>query len=417
VSARHRALRRRAVRGWTIVPALLLVVATGVAVGATLTSGPSVSSTAGSGGAAKSTGDATSTTESSLPILDLTGPQFGIAYGDVLPWMTPAHLTASLRDAVAVGVTWVRLDFSWADVQPTGPAAFRWTGLDRVVSTARALGLNILPTLAYTPKWARPTGCTSDKCEPASDSAFARFAREAAARYAPKGVRAWEIWNEENTPGFWKPEPSAADYVGLLDATAAAIRSVDPGSFIISGGLTATLTLKGAVDTRQFLAEMCALGANHVVDAIGYHPYTYPFLPTFTGTFATAWTKIADTPVSMVSILAQYGTPDLPVWLTEYGAPSTTAPTAPTSGDQVTEARQAQMATSAVSAVAASTSIGALFWYTDEDLPGTRPIDHYGLRQTDGTVKPVFAALRQAVLAVKTPSVAPARSASGRRSS
>ena len=156
----------------------------------------------------------------------------------------------------------------------------------------------MLPTLAYTPEWARPHGCGSDKCAPASDAAFARFARAAAARYAHRGVRTWEIWNEENTPGFWRPTPSAAAYVALLDAAAGAIRSVDASAFIISGGLTATLTLKGAIDTRTFLGQMCALGANQVVDAIGYHPYTYPYLPTFTGTWATAWNKISQTPVS-----------------------------------------------------------------------------------------------------------------------
>ncbi len=338
-----------------------------------------------------------------LAALDLHGPQFGIAYGDVLPWMTTGRLESALHDAVAVGATWIRLDFSWADVQPRSPTSYRWAGLDRVVASAHALGLHVLPTLAYTPSWARPAGCTSDKCAPASDAAFARFARAAVVRYAPEGIRAWEIWNEENTPGFWKPEPTAAGYVHLLDATAAAIRSVDPGAFIISGGLTATLTLKGAVDTRTFLEDMCALGANHVVDAVGYHPYTYPFLPTFTGSFATAWNKIAQTPLSMVGILAQYGTPDLPLWLTEYGAPSTNAPPDGSSGgspDQVTEARQAQMATSAVEAVAASTSIGALFWYTDEDLPGGRPLDHYGLRRSDGSAKPAFGALRQAISAL-----------------
>jgi hypothetical protein len=190
--------------------------------------------------------------------------------------------------------------------------------------------------------------------------------------------------------------------VALLDSTATSIRSVEPDAFIISGGLTATLTLQGAIDTRTFLTQMCALGANRVVNAVGYHPYTYPFLPTFSGSFATAWNKISQTPVSMTSILAQYGTPGLPIWLTEYGAPASSgSPANGANAGQVSEALQAQMATSAVGAVVSSPSIGALFWYTDEDLPGGKPIDHYGLRAADGTEKPVFAALRQAILTAK----------------
>jgi hypothetical protein len=237
-------------------------------------------------------------------------------------------------------------------------------------------------------------------CAPANDTAFAEFARTAVARYKSQGVDAWEIWNEENTPGFWKPTPSASAYVALLDASAKAIHAVDPGAFLISGGLTATLTLRGAVDTRVFLQQMCALGANHVVNAIGYHPYTYPYLPTFQGPWATSWNKIAQTPVSMVSILAQYGTPDLPIWLTEYGAP-TSGPDDEARPGEVTESSQAEMATASVSAVASSASIGALFWYTDEDLPGNSPLDHYGLRRADGSTKPAFAALRRAILTAR----------------
>jgi hypothetical protein len=395
--------RRRAVRGW--LPALVVIaLAPGAALVGSAATAPGTVAGATPGAVAQTAPPwgGTGAGDAVRPALDLSGPQFGIAYGDVLPWMTPARLAAALHDAVAVGATWVRLDFSWADVQPNGPTSFHWAGLDRVVSMARSLGLNVLPTLAYTPGWARARSCASDKCPPASDAAFARFARAAAARYAGQGVRAWEIWNEENSPGFWAPAPDATRYVALLDATAAAIRSVDPGAFIISGGLTATLTLKGAVDTRLFLEQMCALGANRVVDAVGYHPYTYPYLATFSGTWATAWNKIAQTPVSIASILAQYGTPDLPVWLTEYGAPSTSSTVAGASDTaQVTEARQAQIAASAVSAVVSSTSIGALFWYTDQDLPGSRPVDHYGLRSADGTAKPAFTALRDAIIAAR----------------
>lgn len=403
---RHPAPRRgRGARSGGLALAVIIIV-----IGATLL--VSVSATVRATTAPPTTSSSTvaRTTEPAAAALDLDGPQFGIAYGDVLPWMSPGRLRSALQDAVAVGATWIRLDFSWADVQPAGPSTFRWAGLDRVVALARSLGLNVLPTLAYTPRWARPAGCTSAMCAPASDAAFARFAQTAAARYAPKGIRAWEIWNEENTPGFWKPLPSAARYVALLDATAAAIRSVDSTAFIVSGGLTATLTLKGAVDTRTYLEQMCALGANRVVDAIGYHPYTYPYLATFTGPWATAWNKIAHTPVSMVSILAQFGTPDMPVWLTEYGAPSTTSDGADLP-DQVTETRQAQIATSAVSAVVASKSIGALFWYTDQDLPGNSPLDHYGLRRSDGTAKPAFAALHQAIEEAKA--LADSHSAAG----
>jgi hypothetical protein len=51
----------------------------------------------------------------------------------------------------------------------------------------------------YTPAWARASGAAGNQFgEPASASAFATFAGEVAARYAPMGVSTYEIWNEPN---------------------------------------------------------------------------------------------------------------------------------------------------------------------------------------------------------------------------
>ena len=331
---------------------------------------------------------------------------FGISFGDTLVWMSPTQLASALDDVVTLGATSVRLDLSWADVQPDGFATYDWANFDRVVSAAKARGLSLLPSLAYTPPWARPGGCESQMCAPADDAQFAAFARAAVLRYAPQGIHTWEIWNEENTPGFWKPEPDAAAYTRLLVQSVAAMRSVDSSAFVISGGLAATLSRNGAVDTRSFLAQMCALGANHVINAVGYHPYTYPYLPNFVAPWLTAWNKMSLGPQSFASTLAEFGTPHLPVWITEYGAPTSgtgaasdgTPGSVSDSTDHVTEALQAAIATESVQATLASPTVDALFWYTDEDDPGeTSAEGFYGLRRSDGSPKPAFAALEQAL--------------------
>jgi hypothetical protein len=334
------------------------------------------------------------------------GTQFGIATGDILPFLTEPQLTTRLDQIAATGVTWVRLDLSWADVQPGGPHEYDWSRFDRIVTAARARHLTLLPTLAYTPAWARPRHCTTEKCAPANSTQFAAFARAAAARYAPDGITTWEIWNEENTPGFWSPTPSAAAYGALLIKAAAAIRAVEPKAFIISGGMAATLTHSGAINPLTFLRQLCTLGANRVINAVAYHPYTYPYLASYDAPFATAWNKIAQTKPSLVSILANHGTPRLPIWLTEYGAP-TAGPGRASDGKaasitpqttHVTLKRQATIAANAVRTAASSPDIGALFWYSDRDLGGNATNEgSYGLRHTDGTPKPALAAFRTAV--------------------
>ena len=339
------------------------------------------------------------------------GPRLsmGLAFGDDLPGMSAADLAAALDDAQALG-GWVRLDVSWSDVQHDGPQVWDWSGLDRVLGAARARGLRVLGILAYTPAWARPAGCPSEKCRPASPAAFSAFVSAAVVRYAPLGVHAWEIWNEPNSADFWAVSPSADDYVTVLEGAVSAIRRVDPAATVLSGGLAVVPTGDRGISPEDFLREMCDLGANRLVDGVAYHPYTYPLLASDRpSTFATAWNRIRDTPESLRSILAAHGSAAMPIWITEYGAPTGGPGTAsdgspgsigPTT-THVTEARQAEIAADSVSAAAADPGISALMWYGWRDLGESQETseNHYGLRRADGTPKPALAALRAAVAA------------------
>ena len=134
--------------------------------------------------------------------------------------------------------------------------------------------------IAWTPAWARPAGAVSGKCAPADPAQFAAFAAAAVRRYAPQGIHTWEIWNEPYLLTCWRPAVDPAGYVQLLQVTVAAMRQEDPQAFIVSGGLApGGSSDAGNLSQLDFLAQMCALGANHLVDAIGYHPYTYPVTP------------------------------------------------------------------------------------------------------------------------------------------
>jgi hypothetical protein len=332
--------------------------------------------------------------------------QVGIAYGDRLPSLSPADRAAALDDAVTVGATLVRADLAWPDIQPDGPATYRWDNYDRVVDEADARGLQVLPILAYTPAWARPR-CGSDMCPPADPARFAAFAKAAAQRYAPRGVHRWEIWNEPNLRGFWQPNPDPVGFARLVTATAAAIRSVDPGAYLVLGGLAAATGGNGKTDALDYLDRVCTAGACGVVDAIGYHPYTYPFLASMKASWITPWNRIRYGTRSVRSVLAKHGHASMPVWITEFGAP-TGGPGPVSDGsarslrptpDHVTEARQAALAADAVGAAAVDPLTPVLIWYSQRDLStatGTTE-NSYGLRRADGSAKPALAALRDAV--------------------
>jgi hypothetical protein len=324
-------------------------------------------------------------------------------------WLNDQDLAAELNDATTLGVGWIRLDLGWNDIQPNNASSYDWSSFDRVVHAAQARGLSLMPVIDYTPPWARPAGAPSDNWAPwapADPSQFAAFAAAAVRRYAPQGIHTWEIWNEPNTSAFWAPTPDPKAYVKLLGLTVAAMRSCDPQVFIVSGGLAPEGDDAGDVSQLKYFASMCALGANRLVDAIGYHPYSYPATPQNPVQW-NAWAQIATTTSSLRTILAQYGTPSLPIWLTEYGAPTDgpgTEATAQgwdesTQPDHVGEAFQATLATDSVEAALKTPGVRALFWYTDKDAGSDPSIaeDFFGLRRANGTPKLAFSALQSAI--------------------
>ena len=337
--------------------------------------------------------------------------RIGLDYADTLPWKSDAALGAALDDAVELGAGWIRVDLSWNDIQPDKPDRYEWQRFDRVARAARARGLQVLAVIGYTPAWERQPGCTSggQVCPPVDPALFAAFAADAAKRYAPMGVHTWEIWNEENA-SFWLPRPDPAAYAQLLSLTAASMRHADPKAYLVMGGLAAGVTdpKTGYLSAADFLTAVSKLGANKLVDAVADHPYTYPHLLSDVTTFGDSFERISSVKGSLVQILATYGTPNLPIWITEVGAP-TVGPGAPedgrkvTTGTHVTEQRQAEIAADSVGAAAANSHVDALFWFADQD-DGKNPVQtwhYYGLRRGDGSKKPAFSAFQHAISAFR----------------
>jgi arabinogalactan endo-1,4-beta-galactosidase len=334
----------------------------------------------------------------------------GISYGDTLTWKSDAAMAKGLGDAVAVGAKWVRVDLSWNNIQPESQYTYQWERFDRVAKAAKAKGLKVLAVVAYTPKWARVAGCTSGQnCAPADPDTFATFAKLAAQRYSAMGVHTWEVWNEENI-SFWRPKPDPAGYTDLLRATSKALRAGDSKAFVVMGGFAITKTVKGKrMSPLDFLTAVAKLGGTKYVDAIGYHPYNYPTLPSATPGTGTPFETISTVQENLVAVLAKYGTPDVPIWITETGAP-TSGPGAVSDGtlttpdvSHVTEARQAEIATDTVTTSVANPHVGAMFWYTDQDLAVAKDKKgrsmYYGLRRYDGSKKPAYEALKKALTA------------------
>jgi hypothetical protein len=227
--------------------------------------------------------------------------------------------------------------------------------------------------------------------QPADPATFGAFAAAVAARYAPDGVRDYEIWNEPNNAIFWQPAPNPAAYTADLVASYHDIKAVDPSAVVITGGLAPEASDGTDINQVTFLQDMYADGAKGSFDAVGYHPYSYPALPDTYETWS-GWSQMSQTPVSIQSVMAANGDAALPLWLTEVGAP--------TSGpDGVGTAAQAEELTQAIANAKASSSIAALFIYTYEDsgTDTTTDEDWFGLLTASGAEKPSYAAVAAAL--------------------
>ena len=312
------------------------------------------------------------------------GTRAGFSPGGGLGNLSQADLDREFDAMAATGAEWVRVDFSWPTLEPT-KGSFAWSSIDRVVNAAQSRGMSVLALPTYTPAWARAAGTDSSKYPPLDPADYANFVRAATTRFAPKGVKHWEIWNEPNTYHFWKPAPDVGAYTTLLTKAAAAIRSVDATATVITGGLSpATDSADGSkIAPTTFVERMYKAGAKGHFDALAIHPYSYPALPMDPTT--SSWNTFYRLPLIHDAMVAQ-GDGEKKIWLTEYGAPTGTDPTA------VTEDAQGTYAEEAYKAVEAWSWAGPLFWYAARDA-GTDLANrehNFGLLHRDFSPKPAY---------------------------
>jgi GH35 family endo-1,4-beta-xylanase len=318
---------------------------------------------------------------------------FGLDYADALPTLSGTALGQRLDDSDEVGAGWIRVDLAWYRIEPEA-GHWNWSSFDRTVSYASARGLKVLAILDQPPAWARQAACASDLwCPPADDAAFAAFAAKAAQRYSPNVVGAWEVWNEENMAHYWPSGADPAAYAALLKSTATAVRAVRPNAELILGGMAVTDSSDANLSAHDFLLGVAQADALQYVDAIGYHPYSFPQMPDG----ASAFSDIGVGPDSLEAVLEQFDATGRAIWITEAGAsvPSTAAAGSSQLADA--EALQAEYATALVAAATTNPDVKALFWFSDIDLPGQQL--SYGLRRADGTARPSFTALENAISA------------------
>jgi hypothetical protein len=180
-----------------------------------------------------------------------------------------------LNGIAASGARWVRLGADWAAIEPTR-GRYHWDSMDGWVTESRRRHLQALIMPSFTPSWAGPHYLGPPK-NPAD---FARFVHNLVARYTPRGVHVYEIWNEPNLAQFWRPGPDPAAYTRLLRAAYPAAKSAARGVTVVTGGLSPAGQKSGvSITPLTFLKGIYANGGRGFFDAVGHHPYSFPISP------------------------------------------------------------------------------------------------------------------------------------------
>ena len=322
------------------------------------------------------------------PPPDLEAP--GIAPGGWWPGISPAEQEADLDAMAAAGVRWFRIGFNWSSINPE-PGVLEWERWDRIVDAVRERCMDVVGLVLFTPPWARHSDCRGDHvCRPRDPEEYGRFAGTLAARYAERGVGVFELWNEPNIALFFKPRPDAGVYADMLDAGTTAVHEAAPGSLVVSAGLAPVLgTSDGQrVNPATFLAEVIDDGAMDEVDAVGFHPYSFPAPPTR----PNGRNGFADLLPAVERVLADAGLDDRPLWFTEFGVPT---------GDtdfSVAEPTQVDHLQSAFALWRAHPNAGPLIWYAwrDAGRDANDVEDNFGLLDRSGRPKPALAAFEVA---------------------
>jgi hypothetical protein len=314
--------------------------------------------------------------------------RFGIAAGGGLHNLSSRDLARTLDGVRAVGATRIRLDLNWALIQERGRNSYRWAPFDRVVRAARARGLHVLGAILYTPHWAQPMGGTGTS-PPVDLKDYAAFAQRAATHYRRFGVEAYEIWNEPNIVNFWGPGPDPARYTQMLKLAYAAIKRADPAATVVSAGLSPYGSYGNAdaqhMNPLNFLEQMYANGAASSMDAVGWHPYNFPYGLGYS--LSSAWSQMSATSPSARSIMTANGDAATKIWSTEFGAPTGTL------GTSMTEAAQAQLVALAYTRLKAWRWAGPGFLHSYRDQgPGASSEDGFGLVRADWSKKPSYRA-------------------------
>ncbi len=241
----------------------------------------------------------------------------------------PANVARNLDLAKAAGISLVRQQFPWEDIEIHGKGDFEdrrhepyrsaWDKYDRIMDMAAERGIDIIARLDAPPDWARANPAEHELFGPPDDlDDYGDFVAAVVSRYKGR-LKYLQIWNEPNIYPEWgaqPPDPEA--YTRLLEVAYRRAKAIDPDIAIISAPLAPTLDRnERAMRDLDYLQRMLDAGAANSFDILGMIAYGLGSGPD---DHRVVWhrTNFAR-PQLLRDLLVRAGHGDKPAWILEMG--------------------------------------------------------------------------------------------------
>lgn len=279
-----------------------------------------------------------------------------------------AHHKKAVDLIKAAGIKQVRDEMFWHEVERQKGVYVIPERFLKNLEYSVAAGLDTLIILDYgNPLYEGGNAPTKRE----SIKAFSRYCYTLAKELKGK-VKYFEVWNEPNVDGFWRPRHDAKAYVRLLKEAYRSVKKGNPDATVLG------ITLAGL--DEQFLNEVLDAGGYKYLDIVSIHPYCAPASPEEA--------RIFERLEAIYKLFSRYGKPK-PIWLTEIGWPTNI-------GGGVSEEQQAEMLARTYLLSLSVPYIPTVFWYWfGPDGPDKEwAEDRFGILHQDYSPKPAYGAYR-----------------------
>lgn len=283
------------------------------------------------------------------------------------------------------GMSFVRFDFAWADIEPQ-EGRFDFSKYDTLVDLLTSNGIEILGLLSYSNDWSGPVW----NGPPNDNKTFVRYASKVIERYKGK-VKYWEIWNEPDSTAYWVPQDKLVRYTSLLKDVYVEAKRVDPDCKILNGGFTEAIPIS--------LKRLYKNGGGKYFDILAIHPFGNPLNQPDADQIVGIYNNCK-------RIMAENGD-DKKIWFTELGCPGVEQPSKTNGwwfGLSPTEEQQAEWVKKVyLEILPKMNDCEKVFWAFFRDCKDhfNNGVDYFGLIRWDYSKKPAFKAYKESAEAWK----------------